>query len=80
MNRFQAFRVLVDACTACGIHTTRVSTHSLRKAFVGRMYAATGHDAIKTQRAVGHSSPITTARYLETDTADLDHLVLTLAA
>jgi len=80
MNRSQAFRVLVDACTACGIDTTRVSTHSLRKSFVGRCYTASGRDLIKTQRAVGHSSPITTARYLETDTADLDRLVLTLAA
>ncbi len=80
MNRSQAFRVLVDACTACGIDTTRISTHSLRKTFVGRCYAASGRDLIKTQRAVGHSSPITTARYLETDTADLDRLVLTLAA
>jgi len=80
MNRSQAFRVLVDACAACGIDTTRVSTHSLRKTFVGRMYQASGRDLIKTQRAVGHSSPITTARYLETDSADLDRLVLTLAA
>lgn len=80
MNRSQAFRVLVDACTACGIDTTRISTHSLRKTFVGRCYAASGRDLIKTQRAVGHSSPITTARYLETDSADLDRLVLTLAA
>jgi integrase len=80
MNRSQAFRLLVEACAACGIDTTRISTHSLRKTFVGRMYRASGHDLIKTQRAVGHSSPITTARYLETDTADLDRLVLALAA
>jgi integrase len=80
MNRSQAFRVLVDACVACGIDTTRISTHSLRKTFVRRVYAASGNDLIRTQRAVGHSSPITTARYLETDAADLDRLVLTLAA
>ncbi len=36
------------------------------------MHQASGHDLIKTQRAVGHSLPNTTARYLETDTADLD--------
>jgi len=80
MNRSQAFRVLVRACIACGFDPTRVSTHSLRKTFVGRVYAASGHDLIKTQRLVGHSSPVTTARYLETDSADLDRLVLTLAA
>jgi integrase len=57
---------------SAGSDTTRISTHSLRKTFVGRMHQASGHDLIKTQRAVGHSLPITTARYLKTDTADLD--------
>jgi integrase len=57
-----------------------VSSHSLRKTFVGRVYRASGCDLIKTQRIVGHSSPIITARYLETDTDDLDQLVRSLAA
>lgn len=80
MNRSQAFRVLVGACEAVGIDSTRISTHSLRKTFVARIYAASGRDLIKTQRALGHCSPITTARYLETDSADLDRLVLSFAA
>ena len=80
MNRSQAYRVLVKACVACGIDPARISTHSLRKTFVTRIYEASGHDLIRTQRIVGHTSPITTARYLETSTDDLDRLVLTAAA
>jgi integrase len=80
MNQSQAYRTLVTASEACGIDVTRISTHSLRKTFVGRVYAASGNDLIKTQRIVGHSSPLITARYLETDSDDLDRLVLQLAA
>ena len=80
MNRSAVFRVLTEACRHCGIDTTRVSTHSLRKTFVGRIYKASNHDLIATQRIVGHTSPATTARYLETDSAQLDALMLSVAA
>jgi len=68
------------ACEACGIDATRVSTHSLRKTFARRIYVASGHDLITTQRLMGHTSPLTTSRYLETNSDELDRLVLTLAA
>ena len=80
MDRSQAYRVLANACEACGIDSTRESTHSLRKTFAARIFAASGRDLIRTQRIIGHSSPVTTARYLETDQSDLDRLVLTSAA
>jgi integrase len=80
MDRSAVFRVLAEACRHCGIDTTRISTHSLRKTFVGRIYKASNHDLIATQRIVGHSSPSTTARYLETDSAQLDALMLAVAA
>lgn len=44
------------------------------------MYSATGKDLIATQRLMGHSSPMTTARYLETNAAHLDSVVLALCA
>lgn len=75
ISRFQAHRIIVTAAAAVGVHG-RISTHSLRKSFIKRIYTISGHDLIKTQRIVGHSSPLTTARYLETDQADLDALVL----
>lgn len=80
MDRSQAFRTLVNACAACGIDTARISTHSMRKTFARRVYAGSGHDLIRTQRALGHTSPVTTARYLETDSAALDRLILDIAA
>ena len=80
MDRSAVFRVLTEACRRCGIDTTRISTHSLSKTFVGRIYKASNHDLIATQRIVGHASPSTTARYLETDSAQLDALMLAVAA
>ena len=80
IDRSQAFRILVAAATACGIDATRISTHSLRKTFARRIFEASGRDLIRTQRIIGHANPMTTARYLETDSADLDRLVLTIAA
>jgi integrase len=80
MNRSSAFRMLSRVAKDCGIDPARVATHTFRKTFVVRAYRASGCDLIKTQRIVGHSSPMTTARYLETDQSELDELVRTLAA
>ena len=80
MNRSSAFRMLAQAARDCGIDPGRIATHTLRKTFVARAYRASGCDLIKTQRIVGHRSPLTTARYLETDQSELDELVRTLAA
>lgn len=80
MSRSQAFRIIVDAAEECGIDTTRISTHSGRKTFASRVYHATGKDLIATQRLMGHTSPMTTARYLETNAAQLDSVVLALCA
>ena len=80
MGRSMTFKMLRDACLACGINSTRISTHSLRKTFVTKIYRASGNDLIATQRIVGHTNPATTARYLETDADELDDLVRNLAA
>lgn len=80
MDRSQVFRNLVAACVACGLDASRISTHSMRKTFARRVYEASGHDLIRTQRALGHTSPVTTARYLETDADALDRLILEVAA
>lgn len=80
LHRSQAHRILVQACEECGIDTTRISTHSLRKTFVRAVYDASGHDIIRTMKAVQHSSPVITARYLENTETELDELVLGLSA
>jgi integrase len=80
LHRSQAHRILVRACEECGIDTTRVSTHSLRKTFVRAVYDASGRDLVKTMRVVQHSNPGITARYLENTETELDDLVLCLSA
>jgi integrase len=80
MDRSAVYRLLTEAGRRCGIDTARISTHSLRKTFVGRIYKASNPDLIATQRIVGHTSPATTARYLETDSAHFDALMLSVAA
>lgn len=79
LHRSQAHRILVNACEECGIDTTRVSTHSLRKTFVRAVYDASGRDLVRTMRVVQHSNPGITARYLENTETELDDLVLGLA-
>jgi len=69
-------RIIVGAALAAGVDTARISTHTLRKTFAARVYAATNRDLIKTQRIMGHSNPMTTARYLESTQEELDRAVL----
>jgi integrase len=78
IHRAQAHLILKRLCLDCGLNSTRVSTHSLRKTFVRSVYDASKHDLIATQRIVGHASPLVTARYLETTQPELDDLVLGL--
>lgn len=80
LYRAQAHDILKDACLACGIDETRISTHSLRKTFVRAVYDASGHNLIRTQHIVGHSSPVVTAHYLKSTQSELDELILGLSA
>jgi len=80
ITRSQAHRLLKGAAELAGVDISRVSTHSLRKTFVAAIYAASGHDLVRTQRAVGHRSPLTTSAYLESTQSELDELVLSLPA
>ena len=59
-----------------GLDASRVGCHSTRKTYARGLYEASGHDLIKTQRLVGHTNPMTTARYLDTNEAELDTLVM----
>lgn len=79
VHRVQVHRILLGLCRECGIDRTRVSTHSLRKTFVRAVYDASRHDLVRTQRIVGHSSLLITARYLESTQSDLDEVVLGMA-
>lgn len=78
ISRTQAHRLLKSLCRECGVDSTRISTHSLRKSFVRAVYDASGHDLVRTQRIVQHALALTTARYLESTQTELDELVLGL--
>lgn len=78
VSRSQVHRILRRACSDLGLNTERVSSHSLRKSFARAVFDATGHDLVRTQRIIGHSSPLVTAQYLENTTQELDEVVLGL--
>ncbi len=73
----QAYRIL-RAASASIANPARVSLHSWRKSFVRAVYENSHHDLVLTSRAVGHRSIVTTMRYLETCTDEVDTAVLSL--
>ncbi len=76
IRRCQAHHILKAITRETGIDASRVGCHSARKTFARAVHEASGHDLIKTQRILGHASPLTTARYLETTQEELDEIVL----
>ena len=53
-------------------------THSLRKTFASRIFAATGHDINLTRVALGHAQVGTTQRYLHVDDEDVRRAILSV--
>jgi integrase len=53
ISRVQAWRMLEALYEANGL-TGRLGTHSMRKAFVNKVYTVLKGDLVKTQRALGH--------------------------
>jgi len=79
ISRVQAYRILKSAAAATG-RPERVATHSLRKTFAHDVFARSGHDLVLTQRALGHSSVMTTARYVSPDEGAVSAAILGLGA
>jgi integrase len=46
------------------------TAHTLRHRFATVAYERTNHDLLRVQRMMGHSSPVTTERYIKSSTAD----------
>ena len=78
ISREVAHRNLKKVALELGLEASRIGLHSTRKSFANRVHKAAGFDLIKTQRILGHASPITTSKYLETTTDELDAVVLGL--
>jgi integrase len=78
ITRMQAFRLVKGLAHEAGLDAERVGCHSARKTFASQIHRAAKYDLLKAQRILGHSSPLVTARYLDTDRDELDTLVLGL--
>lgn len=77
MSRWNAHRMLVDACIACGISSFFVSNHTYRKTFAQFCYSRT-KCLLTTQRCLSHRSPLTTAIYLSINQDAVDRTILDL--
>jgi site-specific recombinase XerD len=76
IRRGQAHHLLKKIAREVGIDATRVGCHSLRKAYARGIYEASGKDLLRTQRLIGHASPLTTMAYIDSDQQELDELAL----
>ncbi len=74
-TRMQAHRILSKAIALAGIKGS-VSTHSMRKTFGMRVYAATKFNIVAAQRALGHKSLSSTTHYLNVDQDVIDAAIL----
>jgi integrase len=77
ISAVQAFRIIQAAARVAG-NLERVATHSMRKTFARSVYDQTGHDIILTQKALGHSSVLTTSHYLESSRDDVAAAIMNL--
>ena len=77
IGRIQAWKILKAAFEAAMI-SGPTGTHSLRKTFAKKIYAALDKDLVKTQAALGHRDVNSTAQYLSFETEEVDSAVLSI--
>ena len=80
ISRVQAYRILKSAAISAIGEPQRIATHSLRKTFAHDVFVRSGHDLVLTQKALGHSSVLTTARYVSPDDGKVSAAILSLGA
>jgi integrase len=56
----------------------KVAAHSFRKTFATKVYDALGHDLVKTQKAMDHSSINSTVKYLSFRQEEIDAAILSV--
>lgn len=74
LSRYQASRIIKEAAYTLNL-TGKIATHSMRKTFCSRVYSKSGKDLVKTQRAMGHTSPNSTVSYISFLDSEIDDLV-----
>lgn len=75
LTRTMAWTILNRAYRACSMQG-KLGTHSMRKTFAGRVHEKLGGDIFKTQKAMGHASLDSTAKYLAVDQEEIDEAIL----
>jgi integrase len=77
LSRQQAWSILTRAFRAAKL-SGKLGCHATRKTFAAKVHERLGRDLLKTQRALGHRSPASTAAYLSFDEADITQAILSM--
>ena len=80
LNRIRAWRIYKAALAKVGIAGGRgeLGMHTTRKTYAKRVFAALGHDLVRTAYALRHSCVSTTIRYISFDEEDVGQVILGL--
>ncbi len=75
LSRVQAYRIISAAARRVGLQG-RIATHSMRKTFAERINRTLNNDIYKLQKAMGHRSIDSTARYITVNQEEVDRAIL----
>ena len=75
LGRKSAWEILHPAFQRAGV-MGMAGTHCLRKTFANNVHKALGGDLFRTSKAMRHSSPLTTLRYLSFKQEEIDQAIL----
>lgn len=75
LSRSQAWNVLKRASDLLKLQG-KVATHSMRKSFAVNVYKRLGYDLVRTQKALGHKSILSTIAYLPADQEEINEAIL----
>jgi len=80
LSKTAGWRAVKRAFAAAGIvgAPTEIGSHTLRKTFARLLYAALGHDLVRTSYALRHRSVATTVAYLSFREEEVDAAILAL--
>jgi integrase len=77
LGRKSAWGILHPAFRRAGV-SGMAGTHCMRKTFASNVHKALGGDLFRTSKAMRHSSPLTTLRYLSFKQEEIDRAILSL--
>lgn len=77
LGRKSAWEILHPAFQKAGV-TGMAGTHCLRKTYANNVHKALGGDLFRTSKAMRHSSPMTTLRYLSFKQEEIDLAILSI--